>query len=163
MGTAFVPGPDTTRAFRDALGRFATGVTVVTAPGPVGITANSFSSLSLEPPLVLWAPAKASNRCPAFTDQCSHFAIHVMEETQAELSAGFIRNGQAFDTTDWSMNAFGVPIIEGCLARFECEKFAVYEGGDHWIVVGRVQRAEMRDGNPLLFAQGQFGRFAPAL
>lgn len=162
MADSFVPSPDTARAFRDALGRYATGVTIVTAPGPVGITANSFASVSLDPPLVLWAPAKASKRCPAFTTECARFAIHVMGADQYDLCQPFVRDGRAFDGLDWTEGALGVPLIEGCLARFECEKTALHDGGDHVIVVARVVQAEMRDGEPLLFVGGRYGRFTEA-
>ena len=94
-----VPGPDTQKAFRDALGRFATGVTVVTTDseiGPLGITANSFASVSLDPPLVLWSPAKSSRRYEAFAE-AKDFAIHVIGAEQAEISARFSRDGTAFE------------------------------------------------------------------
>ncbi|RBI83683.1 flavin reductase [Rhodosalinus halophilus] len=159
---SFTPGPGQERALRDALGRFGTGVTVVTcatATGPLGITANSFASVSLDPPLVLWSPAKNSSRYP-FYAAARHFAVHVMGAEQSAISQGFARSGDAFDGIDWSENAEGVPVIAGCLARFDCEKVAEHEGGDHLIVVARVLRAEARDGPPLLFYSGRYGGFA---
>jgi flavin reductase (DIM6/NTAB) family NADH-FMN oxidoreductase RutF len=163
MAETFVPGPETARAFRDALGRFATGVTVVTCTtpeGPLGITANSFASLSLDPPLVLWSPAKASRRFAPFV-AAGHYAIHVLSDVQGPVGAGFVRDGAAFSDLDWTMNAEGVPVITGCLARFECARAAVHDGGDHAIVVGRVLRAAMGEGAPLVFGGGQYGRFLP--
>ncbi|MFP4274637.1 MAG: flavin reductase family protein [Paracoccaceae bacterium] len=157
----FVPGAETAREFRDALGRFGTGVTVVTCAtpsGPLGITANSFASVSLDPPLVLWSPAKSSSRYP-FYAAADHFAIHVMGQDQHGLCRGFARDGGAFDGVDWAESTHGVPLIEGCLARFECSKVAEHEGGDHTIIVGRVTRASSRDGMPLLFFGGQYGGF----
>ncbi|SFE38574.1 NADH-FMN oxidoreductase RutF, flavin reductase (DIM6/NTAB) family [Roseivivax sediminis] len=157
----FQPGPDTTRAFRDALGRFATGVTIVTTQtpdGPIAITANSFASLSLDPPLVLWSPAKASARFVPFTE-AQHFAIHVLAADQAALCSEVARDARRFRPGDLTENENGVPLIETALAHFECARDAVHDGGDHVIVVGRVQRVRMREGEPLLFLNGQFGGF----
>lgn len=158
----FVPGPSAERDFRDALGRFATGVTVVTCAGPdgpVGITANSFSSLSLDPPLVLWAPARASLRFPAF-DRAPHFAVHVLGTEQRDLCRAFARDAGAFHRLDWRANPEGVPVFDSCLARFECRKRAAHEGGDHDIHVGEVLRARCRAGEPLVFFGGGYGGFA---
>ncbi|WP_323037156.1 flavin reductase family protein [Pararhodobacter sp.] len=158
----FIPGPRTGRQFRDALGAFATGVTVVTAQsarGPLGITANSFASLSLDPPLVLWSPARASRRFATFAS-AQYFAIHVMGAEQAELAGHFARQGHDFDLPDVHMNAQGVPILQGCLAVFECRQEAVHEGGDHAIVVGRVLAAQHTPGAPLLFHGGRFGQWS---
>ncbi|SER56221.1 NADH-FMN oxidoreductase RutF, flavin reductase (DIM6/NTAB) family [Tranquillimonas rosea] len=161
MTDSFSPGPDTARAYRDALGRFATGVTVITCmteDGPLGITANSFSSVSLEPPLVLWSPAKASKRFVPFTE-ADHFAIHVMGSDQAHVCGGFAKQGDAFEALDWYEGPRGTPLIEGCLARFDCARHAVHDGGDHAIVIGHVLDATLREGDPLLFVGGRFGRF----
>ena len=161
---AFVPGPDTARALRDALGRFATGVTVVTATGPdgpVGITANSFASVSLDPALVLWSPAKSSSRFPVFAE-AGHFAIHVLGAEQRDLAAHFVRHGTEFDATGWQPGPGGVPLIPGCLARFACRRSAVHDAGDHVIVVGEVLEAAYRDGSPLVFQGGAYGGFARA-
>lgn len=159
--TRFIPGPDTSRLFRDALGRFATGVTVVTCRsdlGPLGITANSFASLSLDPPLVLWSPARASRRFQAFV-AARHFAIHVLSKGQHELCEHFAGQGHDFTGLDWTTNTHGVPLFPDSLARFECTREAVHDGGDHAIVVGRVDRAEVTEGEPLLFAGGRYGGF----
>jgi flavin reductase (DIM6/NTAB) family NADH-FMN oxidoreductase RutF len=160
---SFVPGPDTERRFRDALGRFATGVTVVTAlgaKGPVGITANSFASLSLDPPLVLWSPARSSRRFATFAS-ARHFAIHVLAAEQFALGRHFARKGLDFDLPDVAFNPEGVPVLPGCLARFECRRQAVHDGGDHAIVVGEVLRAAARAGAPLVFSAGRYGGFRP--
>lgn len=162
MPDPFVPGPDTAREYRSALGRYATGVTIITTVsdwGPVGITANSFASVSLDPPLVLWSPARASQRFEAF-EQAKSFAIHVLGSEQAAICAAFARDGAAFDACDWAMDAGGLPEIHGCLMRLRCETHAIHEGGDHAIVVGRVTEAVTRpDGAPLLFCDGAFGLF----
>ena len=163
--TRFTPGPDTARDFRTALGQFATGVTVVTCrseAGPLGITANSFASVSLDPPLVLWSPAKASQRCAAF-EAAEHFAIHVLADDQLALCRHFAKQGTSFRGLDWQQGLHGVPLIDGCLARFECTRHAVHDGGDHVIILGRVTAAAMRPGNPLLFAKGAYGRFTDAV
>jgi len=162
-GDSFIPGPETERRFRDALGLFATGVTVITAvgaKGPVGITANSFASLSLDPPLVLWSPARASRRFGAFAS-ARHYAIHVLGAEQFALGRHFAREGLDFDLADVALNPEGVPVLTDCLARFECRRKAVHDGGDHAIVVGEVLRAAAREGAPLVFSAGQYGRFEP--
>jgi flavin reductase (DIM6/NTAB) family NADH-FMN oxidoreductase RutF len=158
--TPFVPDADP-RAFRAALGRFATGVTVVTThtpDGPVGFTANSFASVSLDPPLVLWSPARASSRFAIFA-QAAFYTIHVLGDAQAPLAARFLRGGEGFAGLDVDLTPEGVPILPGALARFDCAPHATHDGGDHLIVVGRVLRATMRDGTPLVFSQGSYGGF----
>lgn len=157
----FTPGLETAREFREALGRYATGVTVVTCQsdlGRLGITANSFSSVSLDPPLVLWSPARASKRFAAF-EQADHFSIHVLAEDQREIGNGFARTADAFDKGDWLETEDGVPVLENCLARFDCQRHAIHDGGDHAIIVGRVINAVARQGNPLVFAKGSYGGF----
>ncbi|MGB3316860.1 MAG: flavin reductase family protein [Albidovulum sp.] len=147
--------------FRAALGRYATGVTIVTAigdRGPVGITANSFTSLSLSPPLVLWCPARNSARFPAF-EAATHYAIHVLAADQIDLCRRFARAGADFDGLPTETTQEGLPLLPGCLARFDCAAHAVHEGGDHAILVGRVIRASLRDGEPLLFWGGRYGDF----
>ena len=146
------------RAFRDALGAFATGVTIVTVPsekGPVGITASSFSSVSLDPPLVLWSPAKSSRRFDYFK-AAPHYAIHVLDAHQQQVCNGFSRDMHAFEGLDWSEDVNGVPRIDGCLARFDCTLEATHDAGDHVIIVGRVAGAAFRSGLPLLFQGGRF-------
>lgn len=154
-------GRDGKRAFRAALGRYATGVTVVTAQspkGPVGITANSFTSVSLDPPLVLWCPAKASARFSAFT-AAGHYAIHVLAADQLDLCHRFARAGSDFAGLDPGTTPEGLPLLPGCLARFDCAAHAAHDGGDHAILVGRVLRAFVRQGTPLLFWHGRYGDF----
>ena len=149
------------RPFRTALGRFATGVTVVTAQtpqGPIGMTANSFSSVSMDPPLVMWCPAKASSRYRHFAE-ARHFAIHVLGEDDEALAMNFARSGHAFDGLDVTENRHGVPLLGRCLARFECATHQLHDAGDHAIVLGRVISAAFREGEALIFSQGQFRRF----
>lgn len=145
------------RAFRSALGRFATGVTVVTTRserGPIGITANSFASVSLDPPLILWCPARASRRFGAFAG-AGGFALHVLGAEQEALARRFAARGDDFAGLAWHSGAEGVPLLDGCLARFECTTEAVHDAGDHAIVVGRVRRALWREGAALIVHAGR--------
>ena len=145
------------RELRNALGRYATGVTVVTtlAPtGPLGITANSFASVSLDPPLVLWSPARKSSRFAAY-EAASHFAIHVLAEDQRPLAEHFARIG-SFDGMPHRPGLGDAPLIEGCAARLECRHAAQFDGGDHLICVGEVLRIEHSDRPPLLYHGGGY-------
>ena len=163
--TSFSPVGTNQRAFRDALGRFATGVTVVTIPtleGPMGFTANSFASVSLDPPLVLWAPARASMRFPYFA-AARHYAIHVLGAEQLDLCRRFVRGGHGFDGLPYSLNPEGIPVIAGTLARFDCLHRDSHDGGDHLIQVAEVLRVSARAGAPLIFSQGSYGGFTLGL
>ena len=156
-----VPDAANARVFRDALGRFATGVTVVTIAGPdgpMGFTANSFASLSLDPALVLWSPAKASQRYPFFAT-ARHYAIHVLGQDHADIPARFSKGGPGFAGLDWHLNAEAVPVLPGAIARFDCAQHATHDGGDHLIIVGQVLRLALEEGEPLVFAKGRFGSF----
>lgn len=146
------------RELRSALGRFATGVTVVAtlAPqGPLGITANSFASVSLQPPLILWSPARKSRRFPAF-EAAAHFAVHVLSAGQRALAERFAGSDGSFDGVAHESGLGGAPLLAGCAARFECRHAAGYDGGDHLIVVGEVLRLVESDLAPLLFYQGRY-------
>lgn len=165
VGEGFNPAADDPRRFRDALGAFATGVCIVTTgsgtggrTGPVGITANSFSSLSLDPPLVLWSPARASRRFAAFA-RARYYAIHVLAADQFALARHFALDGLDFALPGVITSAEDVPLLPGCLARFECRQEAVHDGGDHALIVGRVLRATSRPGMPLVFSGGRYGGF----
>lgn len=163
MGTSFRPTPEHSTEFREALGCFATGVTIVTAPADdkaIGMTANSFSSISLTPPLVLWSPAKTSLRYRYFAS-ARHFAIHVLRDDQRRLAEEFARRGDAFDLLDWDMDHNGVPVFEDCATRFDCRTTAIHEGGDHVIMVGEVENVRLNGGSPLVFARRSFGRYLP--
>lgn len=162
MSETFLPGPDTMRALRGAFGRFATGVTVVTvgsARGPVGITANSFASVSLDPPLLLWCAAKASRRHDAFA-AAQHFALHVMGTGQDGVTWGFANAAEAFDHCDWALSDRGVPLIAGCPARFECTARDRIDAGDHTVLIGHVDRVTTEPGTEArVFSGGDYGRF----
>jgi flavin reductase (DIM6/NTAB) family NADH-FMN oxidoreductase RutF len=145
------------RDLRDALGRYATGVTVVTtmtARGPLGMTVNSFSSVSLDPPLVLWSPARKSSRFPAF-EASSHFAIHILAADQRPLAEHFARNGH-FEGIAHHPGLGEAPLIAGCSARLECLHAVHYDGGDHLIVVGEVLRISEADRSPLVYHRGRY-------
>jgi len=149
-----------TRALRDALSCFATGITVVTARAKdgqvVGVTANSFCSVSLDPPLVLWCLSKSAPSGSLFV-RATHFAIHVLAEDQADLSARFSRPSKdKFAGLQVSEGLAGIPLLDGAAAVFECRSEHHYEGGDHLIMVGKVERYRHTDRLPLLF---HFGRY----
>jgi len=149
------------RAFRNALGCFATGVTVVTtvtdAGEPVGLTANSFSSVSLDPPLVLFCLGRNSQNFEAIT-AAGRFAVNVLAEEQRDLSVRFSTAiGDRWDGVAWETWETGAPILSGCLASLDCETEAVHDGGDHVIMVGRVKRlASVSEGKPLLYFMGNY-------
>jgi flavin reductase (DIM6/NTAB) family NADH-FMN oxidoreductase RutF len=150
------------RSFRRALGQFATGVTVVATSYEgevVGMAANSFSAVSLDPPLVLWSIRKESSRCGAFSES-GHFSVNVLADDQMDVSSLFGRPqpGQ-FDQAEWSPGTHGDPLVAGAIAQFECVTHDVLDGGDHVVLVGRVERFARFEGAPLLFAQGQYGVF----
>ena len=143
--------------FRQALSKFATGVAVITtnsARGPVGITVNSFASVSLDPPLVLWSLATSASRMAVF-EHPENLAIHILSEDQAELCKGFTKDGTAFPN-GIDFNDAGTPLIDGCLARLECRRHATFDGGDHLIFVEHVEKVTTNSGAPLLFFDSAF-------
>ena len=151
------------RTLRAALGCFATGVTVVTCIAengqPVGLTANSFTSVSLDPPLLLVCIAKNANCAPAF-NVAGHFAVNVLQNEQQPASMRFAaRDEDRFGATPWSEGEFGPPILGDSLGVFECERFQVHDGGDHYIIVGRVMKASFDAAlDPLLYFRGKYRR-----
>jgi len=150
------------RALRGAFGRFATGLTVVTAAsedGPIGITANSFSSVSLVPPLVLWSIARSSRRFDAFA-RARFQAIHILSADQVDLSRRFFRDGRDFSGLGTSQGLGSVPLIDGALARLECEIVRQVDCGDHLILIGEVCAMDTADGEPLVFSAGSYGTVA---
>ncbi|MDH3266043.1 MAG: flavin reductase family protein [Gammaproteobacteria bacterium] len=148
---------------RRALGKFATGVTVVTcrgSAGPCGITANSFSSVSLEPALVLWSIAKVSNSLRAYLD-AQHFAINVLSAQQRAVAHHFAQSDHTlFNGIDYETSAEGVPLIPGSVACFECRTHQVHDCGDHYIIIGEVQKYCGNGGAPLLFYNGQYNQIS---
>lgn len=162
---SFAPEAEQGALLRAAFGRFGTGVTVVTAQtesGPLGMTANSFSSVSLDPPLVLWSAALRSKRHDVFA-KTRHFCIHILAENQGPLALHFAGQGHDFTGFDWHKGPNGAPTLVGVLATFHCETHAVHPAGDHSIILGLIEHAAQRRGNGagLLFDRGRFGTFVP--
>lgn len=158
--------------FRRTLSQFATGVTVITTRnvGPtaadapfVGITASSFNSVSLDPPLVLWSMATRANSLPMFRDG-SHYIVNVLAATQLDLCQRFATlKGDRFAGVDYHLSATGLPVLANALAWFECHNRSRYDEGDHVIFVGEVERCGIHDngGPPLVFQDGQFTTTCP--
>lgn len=154
-----------TRAFRRALGNFATGVTVVTAADAsgrkVGVTANSFNSVSLDPPLILWSIDKRSTSHAVF-EAATHFAVNVLAADQIDLSNNFARPREdRFAEIEYQAGAGGAPVLADCSARFECEKYQQVDGGDHWIMIGKVVAFDDCGRSPLLYHQGAYSMVLP--
>jgi flavin reductase (DIM6/NTAB) family NADH-FMN oxidoreductase RutF len=150
-----------TSEFRTALGQFATGVTIVTTRTVdglyVGLTASSFNSVSLTPPLVLWSLARSASAFEAF-QACSHYAIHVLAADQGALAQRFATKGiDRFANLTLGAGLGGAPILEGTTAVFECTNHSRHEGGDHLIFVGRVERCTQHlNAAPLIYHRGEF-------
>lgn len=154
-------GPD---ELRQALGRFVTGVTIVTCRDEqgqaVGLTANSFNALSLEPPLVLWSLRQASSSIDAFTN-ASHFAINVLAADQVDLSRRFARPSSAkFEAGEWTDGQGGSPLLAGCVAVFECRRRSHHVAGDHVLFIGEVQRIGGSSSTPLVYHAGHYHRLS---
>lgn len=160
MSTETVNGNIKPRDLRRALGTFATGVAVVTtrAPDgrPVGLTVNSFSSVSLSPPLVLWSLSRHSPSLAAF-EQAPYYAVNVLAADQTEISTRFATPvPDKFDDLDWHTGLGDVPLLRGCVASFECRNRLRHEGGDHRIFMGEVERFDHSDREPLVFLAGRY-------
>ncbi|NOT55972.1 MAG: flavin reductase family protein [Deltaproteobacteria bacterium] len=148
------------RELRNVFGAFATGVTIITtkdATGkPFGLTANSYTSLSLDPPLVLVCVDKKVD-CYACFDQSKVFVVNILSEGQDQLSTRFATKGiEKFEGVAVKQGSFGVPLLDGALGYLECKVTNGYEGGDHTIYVGEVQTASVSDSRPLLFFKGKY-------
>jgi len=148
--------------FRKVLGQFATGVTIITAMDddePTGVAANSFTSVSLDPPLVLFCVALTSTTWPRI-ERARRFAVNILGEHQEELCRLFAaKEVDRFAQVDWHVGVGGSPVLHDCIAYLDCEFWAEYDGGDHIIVVGRVLDLGVdHDAGPLVFYQGQYGR-----
>lgn len=150
-----------TKQFRNALGSFATGVTIITTRdekgGAIGVTANSFNSLSLDPPLVLWSIGVKAFSYPAFA-KAKHFAVHVLAAGQQALSDRFARpSTEKFDGIAFEHGLGEVPLFPGCAAVFECSTERCVEGGDHVIMIGRVEHFSVDElALPLMFYRGRY-------
>jgi flavin reductase (DIM6/NTAB) family NADH-FMN oxidoreductase RutF len=149
------------RLMREVLGHFASGVTVVTADtedGPIGFTCQSFSSLSLDPPLIAFAPARTSQTWPRLRDM-GRFCVNVLAEGQDAVSQNFARSGaDKFAGVAWTPSPHGAPVLDDVVAWIDGELWAEYDGGDHTIVVARVlDLGAHPDRRPLLFHRGSYG------
>jgi 3-hydroxy-9,10-secoandrosta-1,3,5(10)-triene-9,17-dione monooxygenase reductase component len=148
--------------FRSVLGHFATGVTIITAMDgdePVGVAANSFTSVSLDPPLVLFCVGRTSTTWPRI-ERARHFAVNILGDHQEELSRRFATKGaDRFGQTDWHLSVGGSPVLHDVLAYLDCEFWAEYDGGDHIIVVGQVLDLGVTyHARPLVFYRGEYVR-----
>jgi flavin reductase (DIM6/NTAB) family NADH-FMN oxidoreductase RutF len=153
--------------FRQALSQFATGVTVITtrlADGSFrGLTASSFNSVSLDPPLVLWSLGAGANSLPVFSGN-SHYVINILSAGQQDLAMRFSRRTETdpFDGIDYELSRTGLPILKGAAAWFECHNRSRYPEGDHVIFVGEVEECDVQPQAGLLFHGGRFGTTGPA-
>ncbi|HEY6868870.1 MAG TPA: flavin reductase family protein, partial [Novosphingobium sp.] len=151
------------RTLRDAMGCFATGITIVTAVTadgePIGLTANSFTSVSLDPPLLLVCIANSAGSAPVLRE-VERFGVNVLQTSQQPTSNRFASRGaDRFAETPWEPGAGGVPLLIGSLVSFECRRHAIHEGGDHFILVGHVERAQFEPRrDPLLYFRGKYRR-----
>ncbi len=156
---------DKTRELRNSLAQFATGVTVITCLDsngqPIGVTANSFSSLSLDPPLVLWSIATKSSSRPAF-ESFGYFAVNILTDSQQVLAMVFSKPSEnRFATVSTVSGIQGLPLINNCLAQFECKVTQTLEQGDHILMIGEVLAFRQPEASrPLLFSQGRFAQLA---
>ena len=146
--------------FKAALSRWASGVTIVTAAGPVGMTVSAFSSLSLDPPLIIVSLAHDANMHDPMI-AADGFAVHVLDDHQSDLSTRFASPVDRFDGLAYDAGLFGAPLLHGGVARLVCAKHAVADGGDHTILVGRVVQVDARAGEPLLYYRGGYRGLAP--
>jgi flavin reductase (DIM6/NTAB) family NADH-FMN oxidoreductase RutF len=152
--------------FRRILGHFAAGVTVVTTcdgeARPTGLTASAFTSVSLEPPLVLVCVDHKSNSYPALLES-GRFAVNILRLEQEPISRHFASTLlDKFAAVPFHLSSLGVPVIEGALAHLECVTVSAHEAGDHTIFVGRVEQAGLGEGEPLLYYRGRYNRLSEA-
>lgn len=149
---------------RRVMGHFATGVTIITTVSrdgvPFGLTANAFTSVSLDPPLLLISVDKKAESYRCF-EESKVFTVNVLSDEQESLSRKFaVSGGDKFQGVAYRMGANGVPILDGALAYLECKLYAVYDGGDHTIFLGEIDEAETREVKPLLFYRGGYRALA---
>jgi 3-hydroxy-9,10-secoandrosta-1,3,5(10)-triene-9,17-dione monooxygenase reductase component len=159
------PGLIEPDAFRQVLGHFCTGVTVITTmgpQGPAGFACQAFAALSLTPPLVLFCPGTSSSTWPVI-ERAGHFCVNVLTDGQQELARRFgTSGGDKFAGVPWSASPGGSPVLDGALTWVECTVEAVHEAGDHYLVTGRVTGlGATRAGRPLLFYRGRYAATDP--
>ena len=153
-------GDDAPRQYRNALGMFATGIAVVTLRTPegelLGLTVNSFNSVSLDPPLIVWSLASSFPALALF-ENCEYYAINVLAADQVELSTRFAtRKGDRFAGLELEQGVAGVPLLKGCCARFECRNTVRHQGGDHLVFISEVVGFDREDRPPLIYQGGAY-------
>ncbi len=153
------------RALREVLGTFVTGVTIMTTVDSsgqlLGCTANSFSSVSLEPPLILWSQALNARSYSAFSE-CSRFVVNILSDDQRFLSQRFASDSEnKFDGVEWEPGIGGLPVLVGVASYLECRKAASYPGGDHTIFLGEIENLQRFDQPPLVFGSGRYLQVVP--
>jgi flavin reductase (DIM6/NTAB) family NADH-FMN oxidoreductase RutF len=155
----------TERQFRDAMAQLATGVTVICTRTPdgrfVGFTANSFNSVSLDPPLVVWTLATRASNLSVF-ESAERYVVNVLAHDQVELARRFSRpHADRFSGVPYRLGSSGAPLIEGCIAWFECRQHTQLRAGDHILFIGEVEHCERRNGSGLLFHHSRFATMQP--
>lgn len=146
--------------FRAALSHWASGVTIVTAEGPVGMTVSAFASLSLEPPLITVALARSAYSHDAMVD-APGFAVHILGHDESDLSTRFSRPGDRFADMEWEVGRYGSPVLHVGIARLCCARHATFDGGDHTILVGRVEQVDVNSDEPVLYYRGAYRTLVP--
>lgn len=152
--------PNQPKTLRNILGQYATGVTIITTRGQdgrnIGMTANSFSSLSLDPPLILWSLSKTAPSLPEF-NAAKYFAIHMLAQEHHQLSNHFARGAaDKFSGVAHTDSEEGIPLLDNALVTLVCENHQQFDGGDHIIYIGKITRFHQREGAPLVFHAGQY-------
>lgn len=166
-GQRLIPADSDANRFRDVLGRFCSGIVVVTALDagrPLGFTCQSFASLSLNPQLIMLSPGRSSATWPIIRNIGS-FCVNILAADQAHVSARFGRSGgDKFENVKWHRSPAGLPIIQGSLAWIDCRLWAEYDGGDHTIVLGQVTDFDApTSGNPVVFFRGSYAALTPSI
>jgi 3-hydroxy-9,10-secoandrosta-1,3,5(10)-triene-9,17-dione monooxygenase reductase component len=162
VGVADTTGAIDSQLYRQVMGQFLAGVTIITAAnpsGPVGMAVSAFSSLSMEPPLVLFCPQKRSATW-ALVEDAGHYAVNILGSGQEHISRQMSSKAEdKFAGIDWHTESTGSPVLDDALGWIDCRTEQVHDGGDHWIVVGRVLALGWREGEPLGYHRGAYGRF----
>ena len=155
--------PVASAALRAVMGHYLTGVTIVTVTGPdnipYGLTVNSFNSVSLTPPLILWSLDNRNEKLALFKD-CTGFAVNIMSADQIDICKIFAAaENDRFANCDWHYGPYGQPLLAHALASLECRPWAEYDGGDHTIFVGEVMSIQQADGKAAAFFKGKLGQY----
>lgn len=146
--------------FRSALSHWASGVTVVTAEGPAGMTVSAFSSLSLDPPLITVALAQSAYAHDPLV-AADGFVVHILGDDESDVSTRFASPGDRFGGIGWDVGRYNAPVLHAGIARLSCRRHAILEGGDHSILVGRVEQVDVNHGDPVLYYRGAYRTLEP--